>query len=241
MTVQRQIISRIPHQGMSGEQWGVVVENELLEIWIEWLSAKELEEVNKAGLLGASKSAFKKLDEIIIDQAQTVGWRMGLSLLVQFRFSEWDNQQDGPELHDKFRLAVVNSARIMSRQKLPPITDPDQHAVKEETVSELRPLLTNLRNGLALRRSRPSSAEVHQLFLDSVSNAPESYPHLAANAKRWGAFFDANPDTLLPLVVNEKNRVTPASLYDEFLSWCTGWKPGPLREAISRLGKRNRV
>jgi hypothetical protein len=156
-----------------------------------------------------------------------------LSELVQFRKSEWDLQPNGPEKHKKYGLAVARSARIMQRKELPPIEDPDQWRVKQETVEELRILLKNLRAKFALQRKGLTPEDAHSLFAATVSDSPESFPHLAANAERWSKFFEENEDVLRPMTLGE--RAKPAALYDEFLAWSTGWDQDSIRQTISRL------
>ncbi len=238
---QRQIISRIPQKGMTREQWGFVVGTELMKSWMDTLSEEERGAVPRdpGGLLIIDKVAAPlliKLDNIILKQAETLGWRMGLSLLVQFRFSQWDHDPQGPEKHGKFGRAVELSAKRLQRRKgyLIPIEDPDQWVVKKETVQELQLVLERLRASFALRRSTPAPTEAHELFSLTVCESPQLFPHLAANLDRWQAFHKNNPEELVPLITS--NRPKPATLYDSFLSWYTGWDVESLRQAISRLG-----
>jgi hypothetical protein len=235
MKSQRQIISRIPQRGMTGEQWSLVVENELLKIWVKAMSPTERKGFEGGGLASVSPAGFAKLDEIILHQAETLGWRIELSKLVQFRKSEWDLDPKGPEKHRKFGMAVAKSARIMQRKELPPLEDPDQWLVKKETVEELRLLLEQLRAAVAMRRNSPSAEKVRHLFSTTVADSPESFPHLAANLERWQKFHEERPFALVPLTT--RKRAAPAALYDEFLSWSTGWETEALRQAISQLGR----
>lgn len=233
MKSQRQIISRIPQKGMTGKQWALVTENELLEIWLEIMSAAELKSFKEGGLARVTPAAFAKLDAIILHQAETLGWRIGLSELVQSRFSEWDLKPGGPEKHKKYGMAVARSARRMQRKELPPIEDPDQWRVKQETVEELRVLLKSLKAKFALQRKGLTPKDAYGLFAATVSDSPESFPNLAANAERWTKFFEANSDVFGSMTLGD--RIKPAALYDEFLAWSTGWDPDSIRQAISRL------
>jgi hypothetical protein len=235
MRSQRQIISRIPQKGMSGEQWGLVVEYELVKIWLETMSAAELKSFKEGGFASVTPAAFAKLDAIILHQAETLGWRIELSELVQFRKSEWDLKPGGPEKHKKYGLACSRSARILQRKALPPIEDPDQWRVKQETVEELRVLLKNLMAKFALQRKGLTPKDAHSLFAATVSDSVESFPHLAANAERWTRFFEENPDVLHLMTLGD--RAKPAPLYYEFLAWCSGWDPDSIRQAISRLSR----
>jgi len=222
---------------MDGQEWGLVIQVELEKLWFQGMSAtdRKLVEQPSPGDPPPSPKLFAKLDAIILQQAETLGWRLGLSELVRFRFSAWDHSKEGPELHRKFGAAVARSARIMQRRELPPVTDPEQWLVKKETVEELRVVLERLRSSLAIRSGSPSREAVDGLFASIVTEAANSFPHLAANLDRWRKFYETNPDTLIRMVTS--TRATPATLYDDFLSWSTGWEPEALRQAISRLGR----
>src|SRR5882757_760105 len=98
--LQKQIISRIPTKGMSGEEWGFAVEHELVQLWQEAMTENERKLWSAAcaqrRIETLPKSIFTKLDLIIVNQAKTLGWRIALSPLVQFRLSEWDCVPQGP-------------------------------------------------------------------------------------------------------------------------------------------------
>ena len=117
MVVRRQIVSRIPHAGMTATQWGMAIEKELLEIWIGSMSAPELQKFAavwpRRDLVPVA--LYRKLDRIIIEQARITSWRMELSPLVQLRKSEWDHQDNGPRLHEQYGKACAAFARIWLR------------------------------------------------------------------------------------------------------------------------------
>ena len=102
---------------MDGDQWGLVVENELIKIWVDAMSAAERKRFEEGGLPKVSSASFDKLDEIILRQAETLGWRIGLSKLVQFRQSQWDHEETGPEKFRKMGMAEAKFARIMQRRE----------------------------------------------------------------------------------------------------------------------------
>jgi hypothetical protein len=230
MKQRRQIISHIPQRGMTGREWGLAVENELVPMWLSELSAAERERLAERGMGQASPAAFLKLDRIILEQAETLSWRIGLSELVQFRFSEWDRAPDGPDKHKKYGAACARAARIMQRQELPPVTDPEQWAVKRETVTELRLVLKRMRATLALNRKTPSRSDVNTLFFRLIAESPELV-HLRANIERWQKFIEQTP--LRPDA--ESRRTMPGDLYDQFLASSTGWEQESLRQTIARL------
>jgi len=231
MKQRRLIISHIPQKNMTGKQWALVIENELLGMWLSELSDAERERIRQGGIAQASPLAFEKLDRIILEQAETLTWRIGLSELVQSRFSEWDLAADGPDKHRRYGLACARAARILQREELPPINDPAQKVMKRETVTELRLVLKRMRATFAVNRGTPSRSDVNALFFRIVAESPELI-RLRGNVERWRKFLEETPSALLP---GKARRTMPAGLYDTFLSWSTGWEQDSLRETISRL------
>lgn len=235
---QRQIISRIPQRGMTPEQWGASIQFELVPIWIDALSRRDREKVLAAfeqrSLDSLPSNLFAKLDSIIVHQAETLGWRMTLSELVRFRMSVWDLAENGPEMFRKLGLALARSARRMQRKELAPIEDPDQRLVKHETVQELRLVLSILRTHFSTIQKRPEQVAVLKKFENTILDSSQSFGHLRANLDRWLKFFEENEEAIRRPVVL-RVRSSPASLYDEFLSWCTGWQQESVRQAISKL------
>lgn len=231
---RRQIIARIPQKGMSGEEWGFVVENELKKLWLESMSESERdafsESVEQRRLEVLPKRLLNRLDRLILTQAGTLGWRIRLSKLVQFRMSDWDSMANGPENFRQMGIAEARSARILQRRELAPL-DPDLRAVKQETVSELRLLLKTLRAYFAMTR-RWSSEDMRERFATTIAESSETFPHVSANLDRWMKFLEENRNTLTPTT---HDRIKPGALYDEFLAWCTGRDPEALRQAIAQL------
>ena len=128
---QRQIVLHIPLRGMTRGQWALAVQIELVKAWTESFTPAEMEAYvgacpdGRLHLDMIPARLYQKLDQIILRQAETLGWHIGLSELVHFRFSEWDHEPDGPEMFRKLGLAYRNSALISQRRKLPPIEDPE--------------------------------------------------------------------------------------------------------------------
>ena len=236
LNAHRQIISRIPLRGMTPEEWGTVIQNELIKIWTDAMPQSDIDKflaVWPCPMDSVPPRLFVRLDSIILHQAQTLGWRLTLSELVRFRMAQWDRQNNGPELFRKFGLAMARSARIMQRKELPPIEDPDAWAVKRETVVELRRILKIMRAHFSTKRTRPGQAEVVDFFSARVSDPALAFLHLYANLDRWLNFFEYNPEAVRPILFASKP--SPAAFYDEFLAASTGWKPEALRQGISQL------
>jgi hypothetical protein len=233
---QRQIICRIPHAGMSADEWGAVIQRELILVWTEGMPESEVERFTAlwpCPMEAIPSELYDRLDRIIIHQAETLGWRMTLSEIVRFRMSEWEHHEKGPELFRKFGVATARCARVLQGKELPPIEDPDYWHVKNETVPELRLVLRKMRGSFAVMKKKPSLKDVVESFSKIVSESPGTYRHISAGLDRWQKFLEANPHVCRPIQIGD--RTAPAGMYDEFVAWPSGWDPESVRQTISRL------
>jgi hypothetical protein len=229
-----QIIARIPRRyHSSAEDLGADVTKELLHIWESILSDTELCE--HRGQQSFSATAVEKLDALILKQAETMGWRLGLSPLVHLRFWEWDLQSNGPRLFELYGKALAKSARRYQKKEPPPLDDPDLYLTKQETVSELRLFLQNLSNAFSKRGARPSSDELIKYFQKTVSAEGDAFIYLKANMNSWLEFFRADSISIKPLLF--KRRRSPAALFDSWLAWGKGVESETIRQKISKLGR----
>jgi len=235
-----QVIGRIPQRGQTGESWGSHITMQLLALWLERIPAADQRIAlarRKAWLDQLSPSALRVLDEIIIRQAVTLGWRIELSELVLWRQSEWVSTPDGLGLLRLFHHSVERAARIHLRLEKPPLDDPDIYLFKLETVSELNTVLGKMRKARRARSRhahRRLDADLVAYFLALIKRNSRSLPSLARNWLRWKQFLRARPAELTVRLTAARTR--PASLFDSWFSWCKGVEQEWVRQTISRLG-----
>ncbi len=228
-----QIIARISRPyPQSAEALDALVTKELYDIWVNTLSDSELSELRAQSM---SSTAAEKLDALILKQAETMGWRLGLSALVHWRFSEWDVDSIGPTLFGQYGKAIAKAARRFQKRELPPIDDPDLYPLKQETVPELRRFLRSLRSAFSRRRVSPSSDEIIDYFQKTVLAEGDACIHLKANMNSWLQFFRGNSISV-KLFLHGK-RTSPAALFDSWFAWCKGLEPETIRQKISELGQ----
>jgi hypothetical protein len=185
-----QIIGRIPQKGMSGNKWGAMISAFLKNIWLQGLSSADRKMVagdKPLWLLPISSDALRVLDGITIRQAGTTGWRIGLSEIVRWRFSEWEMAPDGLGWFRQYHSAVERAVKIFQGKKKPPLDDPAFYGAKVETVKELRSILNEMRNINSKRPPKPISDEKRVLskeFAAIVLKRPKSFPYLNSNLDR---------------------------------------------------------
>jgi hypothetical protein len=226
-----QIITRIPRRQMTRSEWNQIVTLELLQIWETLLSPEEHQATRATDNDGgfAPPSVEQKLDDLILNQAQTLGWRIVFSDLVLKRFNKWESQENGPRLFEELGRSFAKSTKIF-QQKLKPPLDPDLRQFRTETVTELRVLLRNIKNVFSVKRRAPGQQEILATFETLASN--DSFPHLRANLAVW---LDYLGEDVALRSFSSGSRISPAALFDSWLGWCQNRDAESLRQAISEL------
>jgi hypothetical protein len=88
-----QIIARIAQQGKTRDEWDASITYQLATMWLDKVPPADLRAASAqrpSWLTRMSPKALRVLDEVIVRQAVTLGSRIGLSQLVQWRLSEWE-------------------------------------------------------------------------------------------------------------------------------------------------------
>jgi hypothetical protein len=239
-----QIIARLGQRfGLTREQWGNEIDGELVKVWTE------VSNVNPAQaralyreITGKARSKARSLpnqremailDEIIIDQAVTLGWRLMCSHLVLSRFSRWSEEPFNPELFERMGKALARSVRILARDELPSIDDPGLREYKKLAVPELRMLLREMRKVYSRPSPAPDARELANWFLKGLVGS-ERFPMLARNLLHWGVFLEAQENEGV-LQLQLTRRLEPAALFNSWLAWLKGHDPDYLRKRLTRL------
>jgi hypothetical protein len=239
-----QIIARIrlPFDA-NREEWGAAIDQELIKVWIK-LSNVKLGQARALYRMITGKSRRKalsfpnqrdmvKLDEIIVAQAVTMGWRLITSQLVLFRFSRWSDEPFHPELFERIGQALARSVRILARDELPPIDDPGLREHKTLAVPELRMLLREMRTMFSHRPPCPGAKELTDWFLKALLDF-ERFPTLARNILHWGVFLTAQENSGA-LKLQLTRRLEPAALFDSWLAWLKGHDAEYLRKRLTLI------
>lgn len=239
-----QIIGRIQQRGLTKNQWDRKLTNELYALWFDRmpLADRKIALAQKsAWLTRVSREAIGVLDAIIIRQASTLGWRIGLSELVHWRLAEWESSDNGIETFKRYHSAIARATRIFQRREKPPLNDPDLYRFKINSVKELRVVLKTMRNRFETRLGAPPNALeplIAPAFMRTVKKRSKSFPHLASNCDRWEEFIKQNATDVRQHLSGA--RLRPAGLFDLWLAWCKSVDPEWLRQVISRLGSSPR-
>jgi hypothetical protein len=230
-----QIISRIDwHRGMKLEELEDQISHQIRQIWLGRLS----EETTTP--LATSEQGLAKLDEIILQQAETLGWRLPISCIVLERMSMWQLEPQGPKLFERLGKAMAKSARIAQKKELPPIDNPDLISIQTQAIRELRSLFRDMKKMFSRKRANLGEGEIAEAFVKIVYDSGDRYPFLKSNLIRWQMFFEQDPISLK--VFAWSARPSPAALFHYWLSWCKGHEPETIRKKISEMrnSRKNR-
>jgi hypothetical protein len=230
----------------SQEKFGEVITNELVEIlWNSVLTEDERGSLEIEGELlkgpsVADEKRNEKLDALILKQAETFGWRISLSKMVQARFRVWEELPNGSERFEQFGKACARAVRIMQKKEPPPIDDPGLRRSKFVAVGELRLLLKNLRDEFSIARTTPTAAVISERFAAIVTAEPDTFEYIHQNLDSWKKFFkdEYGSSSIKALAVGVRSsRISPAELFDTWLASSKGYATDSVRQHLSRMAK----
>jgi hypothetical protein len=180
-----------------------------------------------------AEELLAKWDALILNQAETFGWRLTTSEKILQRFSQWAVMQDGPELFERFGKALARAVRIEQGKKSPPIEDLRES--KPPTVAQLRLVLKNLRGEFAANRTRPTMTALLERFAAIIVDDPEAFDYLYPELTSWQKFFkDVDP---IDALIFRPGPLSPASLYDNWVACRTLRDQDSVRQILSRNSK----
>jgi hypothetical protein len=234
----------------SQEKFGEVITNELVEIFVNSVltedereslatEAENLEHSNNEPS-ATDEKRNEKLDALILKQAETFGWRISLSEMVQGRFRVWEELPNGSERFEQFGKACARAVRIMQKKEPPPIDDPGLRRSKVVAVGELRLLLKNLRDEFSIARTTPTAAVILDRFSAIVTAEPDTFEYIHQNLDSWKKFLkdEYGSSSIKALAVGARSsRISPAGLFDTWLASSKGYATDSVRQQLSRMAK----
>jgi hypothetical protein len=214
--------------------FGATVTAELQSLFERRLAPEDLTLWHSEGpwTPAASKRIFALLDKMIIELAQTFGWRIYLSETVLREMARWHDRTDGPHLIKQLGEAVHLAALVAHGKAKLPVTDRELRAIKPQAVDELRRLLKQSRKTFSQRRTQPSDQEVCELFRRAVEASPRAFPFWSLNIESLLQYFERAGDLVQRMALGD---VRPAGLFDEWGADAHNLSPVTFRQSISKL------
>jgi hypothetical protein len=196
------------------------------------------DELKHAGLDPESEAVDQRLaigdlfDKFVLSQAELMGTDVLEVNFVRMRISDWRHNGNGADMHEKLGKALAKSVRILRKEDRPPLS-PHEKEFKKQTVNELQTLLRLLAGEFRHLRQRPATKSVLDKFRAIVGCADYKLNHIAANIDSWAEYVAAEPKEIMHQVY-DKTRFKPATLFNRWRAWGTGFSEGTIRDLISR-------
>jgi hypothetical protein len=165
----------------------------------------------------------EQLDEIILDQAATIGAGIFASDLATSRFLDWQHRD-----YAKFQRglrALDKAARIDHGILRTPIIDPFQREAKKAAVAELRPVILRLQKWFNAQRDTPPKDKVVEHFRREAENPSLPWLSNPHNLALWIRFVRVNTRLVL--------TCSPENVFDEFAAFVTRHDSEYLRKKYS--------
>lgn len=220
-----------PEDALERRVFGATVTAELESLFRRRLSAREV------ALCDSGEAWTLKmlclLDKMIVELAQTFGWRIYESELVRKQMARWHNTRDKLHLIKQLGDAVYLAASVAHGRGKLPVRDPELKVLKPQAVGELRRLLKQSRNHFNQYRTLPSGQEVCKLFRRTVESSQDAYPFWSRNIDSLLQYFE-RADTLVRRIA--LGDVRPGALFDEWGADIHNLKsPEIFRQSVSNL------
>lgn len=175
------------------------------------------------------------LDQVIIEKAQILGWRVYLSPLVLNRMAKWSHSGDrGIQRLQQLGQAVTFAARVEHGEAKLPITAAEWREHKKRGVDELRRLFKQFHANFNHRRRAPSYQDACDWIATTIRGSPGAFPLLRVNLTSLSRFFEVAEDPTFRrrLVLCE---IRPAALFDEWVALSRNLSPETFRQSVSNL------
>jgi hypothetical protein len=127
------------------------------------------------------KQMIRKFDEVLIQEAATLGWRLYCYPAAMSQIANWcDKSKDGLTLLKRFHRALEMGVGVNLGEAKFTINDPRWYETKQNAVKELKYLLGQCREVFRARKKAPKAQEIYDWVRQAVGRLPYWHQNLAA-------------------------------------------------------------
>jgi hypothetical protein len=181
---------------------GDAVRHRVIESLKQRLSPKEYETWKSRMSLGSAsplsrvdEQILRKFDEVLIQEAATLGWRLYCYPAAMKRVSYWcDKSKDGLAFLKRFHKAIEAGVAANLGEEKRYISDPRWYETKQKAVKELKYLLGQCREAFRARHKAPEAQEIYSWFHERIAHLSSAVP-----------FWHQNSTALLEYLKNDSN------------------------------------
>jgi hypothetical protein len=128
------------------------------------------------------KQVLRKFDEVLIQEAETLGWRLYCCPLVMRRIVYWcDKSLSGLALLKRFHKAIELGVGVNLGETSFPINNPRWYRIKQTGAKELKYLLAQYREAVRGHNRAPGPPEICNWFKETVERVSSAVPYLSQN------------------------------------------------------------
>jgi len=171
------------------------------------------------------------LDELILEQARTIGAKVFLCSNALRRILQWEREPYGPRLYERLGQELALRVRVGHGEAKLPLS-PGLRPLRKELLGEIK-MLRGVLIGKFPQRRRPNPAELLRVAMQILEDKNEPYEQLRWNLAAFRLFIESQPSSLEHLVF--RGNITPVIFVDAFIAHCTNRSPEATRQAIARM------
>jgi len=178
---------------------------------------------------------WDKFDHVLIEQAESLGWRIFESSGVLQRISHWmDKDPHGIEKLKRFSNNMERNAKIGRGLQRHSFTEQEWCQTRTNALGEVKALQRKLASQFATRNEMPNPTEACSVIRTEIATTPRGYKYLTANLRSFSEYIGP----LTPRFVT--NQITPATVVDGWFDYQGSTAAGKSRQIISRIGSQKR-
>ena len=181
---------------------------------------------------------WDKYDDVLIEQAAALGWRLYESPLVLARIAKWsDFVWNGIEKLKRFNEAIERHAEVRRHMAQLPFTEPEWYQTRKNAFQEIKALQKKLSAQVAARNRLPNPATLYATIRAEIADMPLAYRYLSSNLTSFMDYLERESILTVRLATNQ---TTPANVVNGWFDYQGSTADGKSRQVISRIGRQRR-
>ncbi len=177
-----------------------------------------------------------KFEEVIIEQAVYLGWRIYQSSVVLKRIASWiDDEPDGMRKLERFNQAIIRHATVKRGTARLPFTESEWHQSRKNALEEIKALRRKLTSQFALRGQEPNLDQANSAISSEITAHPRAFQYLSENLSSLMDYLSKQGELSAAFVAGQ---VTPGVLIDGWFDYQGSTPDEKSRQFISRTRKK---
>jgi hypothetical protein len=178
---------------------------------------------------------LNRFDDVLIEQAESLGWRMLESNIVIQRIAYWmDKDPHGIEKLKKFNESLERNAKIGRGLQRHSFREQEWFQTRKDALREVKALQRKMVSQFAAKNRIPNHTEAYSAIRAEIAASPGAYTYLTANRRSFSEYLGP----LTPRFVT--GGMTPGAVLDGWFDYQGSTAAGKSRQIICRIGSRRK-